>query len=235
MVRTDDGPRNGDAAMPQRPPGTADGAKHDDFLMRRYAAMLDRPLCLRNWIVADDKGGYAMNGEPKGGAFKCIVLGFAYFRFWKSGGHSECYAIANEQLGGVPADQCPKPQSGNCKDCPHSRQGTGANGQGYSCKVHRRFVLGRINNARSDDLFLFSDSFAATLHWSKHCKFMETYHASSPLHHWTRVERKTTTEGHRIHTFEAQDRLTEKELDWVSAKAEAADEILHDASARYSR
>ena len=228
IIATDNG--NGSAAL-ERPTGEFNREAHLDFLLKREEAMMKRSMERRHWVrQVAQPNGYTMDGEGLGVHFNAIILAHRRVHsFIEKDGenepHTDCYAyghILNEMR---PSSLSRNPQAPRCADCPRMKEG--------DCRSKYRFVIGAINEARSDDLFLFQPFEPSKGSWESALGWAYNVKGFAPPALRVRVESVANEAGRGMYSrFRFLDEVNDKELAWVTARADRADELCRNEKAR---
>lgn len=244
---------NGSAAL-ERPTGEFNREAHLDFLLKREGAMMKMSMERRRWVrQVAQPNGYTMDGEGLGVYFNAIILAHrrvhSFVEKDENGQHTDCYAYGRSLNEMRPSSLSRNPQASRCADCPRMRKGDGRSkypetkqdapsGQPSrmkegDCRSKYRFVIGAINEAKSDDLFLFQPlepskgSWESALDWAYNTKGLP------PPALRVRVESFANEAGRAMFSrFTFTDELNDKELAWVTARVDRADELCGNEKAR---
>ena len=228
-------PRNGAAAMPQRPVGDCSLEDYHAYSKKLEEFLRGSPVNLRSWVKqrSEPHPRFLLNGETDlGPHFNCVVLsfGWANFRTEEVGPgdhHTTCGAIGHLQSEmkpySAPVGYRWEPQADSCAICKwHDTAG---------CRPKRRFVVGAVGGVMDGGLYLLQPfegpkGQGTKEHWDKACKFLHKSRGLSPLDCWVRVSAASGAK------FEFKEPLDKDGMAWASCRHKEAYETLMDESAR---
>lgn len=156
--------------------------------MAKLAVSIERPSISSVGLRA---GQLSLNKMPiPGNKLDCIVIASTHANLYYEGDYDPdnltnpaCYAYSESGVDMVPHASAPKPQSPNCKSCPHNQWGSATKGKGKACKNSRHLALipADTKDVMGAELAVLKLPVTSVTNWSNYVNKVATLFGRPPL------------------------------------------------------